>query len=219
MFNLAPDSDQNPFRRRRIADLKSVIAMVRAEQPTCRILDIGGTRDFWHTWRNEIPWDGVSVECVNIDETHASKSGYDRVRFLKGDARDMGWAADGSFDIVFSNSVIEHVGGWHDMLRMAGEVRRLARRYLVQTPYFWFPIEPHMRVPFIHWLPEQISYRVVMARKLGFFEKQDTVLGAMNVVQDSRLLDIGQMRALFPDATIRKERILGLVKSVMAVRT
>ncbi len=218
MFNLAPDSNQNPFRRRRIADLNAAIEAVLTERPTCRIIDIGGTRDFWHTWRNDIRSDGVSVVCVNNDERHASSSGYDRVGFIKGDARDLDWAADEAFDIAFSNSVIEHVGSWADMQRMAGEVRRVARCYLVQTPNFWFPIEPHMRAPFIHWLPEQVGYRIAMARKLGFFERQSTVAGAMDVIQDSRLLDVGQMRALFPDAAIRKERFLGVVKSIMAVR-
>ncbi len=218
MLDLAPDSNANPFRRRRVAALNAVIATVLARQPTCRVIDIGGTRDFWFTWRDAIPSDRVSIECVNPDETHASSSGYDRIRFTKGDGRDLHWAADLAFDIAFSNSVIEHVGTWADMQRMAGEIRRVAPRYLVQTPNFWFPIEPHLRAPLIHWLPEQIAYRLVMRRKLGFFERQATVSGAMQVVQDSRLLDIGQMRALFPDGDIRKERFLGLVKSIMAVR-
>ena len=96
--------------------------------------------------------------------------------------------------------MIEHVGGWSDMLRMANEVRRVAHRYAVQTPYFWFPIEPHMRSPLMHWLPESISYRIVMSRKCGFYDKQDSVLGAMSVIRDAHLLDVGQMQALFPDA-------------------
>ena len=218
MFSLAPDSDQNPFRRRRVAELNATIASVVAEKGSCRVIDIGGTRDFWFTWRNQIMSEGVSVDCVNTDESHGSSSGYDRVKFVKGDGRDLAWAADRSFDIAFCNSVIEHAGLWADMLLMAGEVRRVAVRYIVQTPYYWFPIEPHLRAPLVHWLPEPIGYRIAMACKLGFFDRQATVSGAMQVVQDSRLLDIGQMKALFPDATIRKERFMGLVKSVIAVR-
>ena len=75
-----------------------------------------------------------------------------------------------------------------------------------------------MRSPLMHWLPQSLAYRIVMARKCGFYDKQDTVLGAMTVIQDAHLLDIGQMKALFPDATISKERFLGLVKSLTAVR-
>ena len=218
MLNFRPDSPENPFRRRRIAELNTLIAAVHARKPTCRIIDIGGTRDFWFTWRNHVKLDGVEIDCVNMDETHASASGYDAITLKKGDARNLDWAGDGAYDIAFSNSVIEHVGTFRDMRRMAAEVRRVAVRYIVQTPYYWFPIEPHMRAPMVHWLPESVIYRLSMLTRLGFYERQRTVLGAMGVVQDARLLDVGQMRALFPDAVIEKERVLGLVKSITAVR-
>jgi hypothetical protein len=114
--------------------------------------------------------------------------------------------------------VIEHVGLWHDMERMASEVRRVAPRYLVQTPYFWFPVEPHARTPLIHWLPESWKYRIVMRRKCGFWERQDSVAGAVRTVQSAIMLDILQMRALFPDAELHKERFCGLIKSLVAVK-
>ena len=218
MMNLAPTSTDNPFRRRRVETLNAMIADVKARQTGCTVIDFGGTRNFWHTWREHIQLDGVQVDCVNMDETHASDSGYDKINFIKGDARALPQIADKSYDIAFSNSVIEHVGGWSDMVRMAGEVRRVAHRYAVQTPYYWFPIEPHMRTPLMHWLPVSVSYRIVMMRKCGFYDRQDTVMGAMEVIQDARLLDIGQMKALFPDAEISKERFLGLVKSITAIR-
>ena len=195
-----------------------MIARVKAAKGSCRLIDFGGTRNFWHTWREHIQLDDVQVDCVNMDEHHASDSGYDRINFIKGDARALDNVADRSYDIAFSNSVIEHVGGWSDMLSMANEVRRVADRYVIQTPYFWFPIEPHMRSPLMHWLPESISYRIVMARKCGFYDKQATVLGAMTVIRDAHLLDIGQMTALFPDAIIERERFFGLVKSLTAIR-
>jgi hypothetical protein len=138
-------------------------------------------------------------------------------RELIGDARDLD-VLDGSYDLVHSNSLLEHVGSWDDMRAVAATVRRVAPAYFIQTPYFWFPVEPHYRTPFIHWLPGSWQYRLVMARRLGFMRKAATISDAMATVDGIRLLDARQMGELFPDAEIRHERLLGLTKSLVAVR-
>jgi hypothetical protein len=125
---------------------------------------------------------------------------------------------DESFDIAHSNSVIEHVGDWERVESFAITTRRLAPRYYVQTPYFWFPIEPHFSALFFHWLPEVTRARRVMKRDLGFNPRATTVAEAMRSVQSARLLDKAMMRALFPDARLEEERVLGLTKSLIAVR-
>jgi len=55
---------------------------------------------------------------------------------------------DGEFDLVFSNSVIEHVGDFERMRQFVHEARRVAKSYWIQTPSKWFPIEPHCGMPF-----------------------------------------------------------------------
>jgi hypothetical protein len=127
--------------------------------------------------------------------------------------------ADNSFDVIHSNSVIEHVGQWSGMMSMASEIRRIAPNYFVQTPYYWFPIEPHARTPFLHWLAESLKFRIVMAHKCGpFWLKALNVDEAMRTIQSSSLLDRRMFSALFPDATIISERVFGMTKSLMAVR-
>jgi hypothetical protein len=114
--------------------------------------------------------------------------------------------------------VIEHVGQWEQMRAMANEVRRVAGGYLVQTPYFWFPVEPHARTPLLHWVPESLAYRVVMKRQCGYWSKRKTVDSAVRAVQSAKLLDRAQMRSLFPDAEVKSERFAGLTKSLIAIR-
>jgi hypothetical protein len=124
----------------------------------------------------------------------------------------------GQFDFAHSNSLIEHVGRWTDMKQCADEIRRVGKSYYVQTPYFWFPLEPHFRVPFFHWLPEQVRARLVMNFKVGYYNRAQSLDQALQDVQSACLLDRAQMQALFPDADVSFERAAGLPKSLMAIR-
>ena len=141
-----------------------------------------------------------------------------RFASMAGDARDLAWYADMSFDLVNSNSVIEHVGSWRDMEAMANEVRRLAPSYFVQTPYFWFPVEPHNSTLFFHWMPEFTRVSLLMRRSRGRWGKAPDVDTAMRQIQSAALLDFRMLATLFPDATIHRERIFGLTKSLVAIR-
>jgi hypothetical protein len=126
--------------------------------------------------------------------------------------------SDNSFDLVHSNSVVEHVGDWARMKAFAKEVRRLAPRYFVQTPNFWFPIEPHFMCPFFHWLPEPTRVRLLLRAGLGHYRRAGSVDSAVTAVQGARLLNRRMMASLFPDAAIVTERVALLPKSLMAIR-
>lgn len=219
MIDVRPNSKGNAFRAARVARLRGLIDKTLESKPQCRVLDIGGTYNFWHVWRDEIDWSRTEVVCVNLDPAHAEE-GKDgtRISMMQGNACNLTGIGDNAFDVVFSNSVIEHVGQWRNMVDMANEVKRVAPRYLVQTPYFWFPVEPHARTPFLHWLPQSWAYRIVMARKCGFWSKAKTVSRAVTAVQSAQMIDFRQMRALFEDAEIARERFFGLTKSLIAVR-
>ncbi len=64
-----------------------------------------------------------------------------------------------SFDVVFSNAVIEHVGDRERQEALVREALRVGRRVFVTTPNRWFPIEVHTRLPFVHWLPDELAHR------------------------------------------------------------
>lgn len=142
-----------------------------------------------------------------------------RLRAEVGDARGLAYA-DHSFDLVHSNSVIEHVGSFADKCAFASEVRRLAPAYYVQTPYYWFPIDPHWpKMPLFHWMPLSWRWRLLCRFKLGFAGPHREVGHAMADLEATVLLDWAQMRSLFPDARLRPERLFGLPKSIIAERT
>lgn len=219
MFDVDPKSSGNQFRKRRIQLLRVLVDKVVSEKGKCQILDVGGTYSFWSTWKEHIDWSLTEVTCVNRDPSHLSDgSAEGLVKMVSGDACCLDWAADNSFDAVFSNSVIEHVGNWSRMRAMADEITRVAPRHLIQTPYFWFPIEPHSRTALLHWVPESWSYRMVMSRKRGFWPKADNVSDAVQLVQSAKMLDVGQMKELFPHSEILREKIFGVTKSLMAFK-
>jgi hypothetical protein len=205
--------------RFRAARAKHVLALIQAafeQRGECRIVDLGGRPEYWRMIdRSVLEGFKVSITVVNLEE----QALVDDPLFvqLTGDACALD-APDNAFDLAHSNSVVEHVGDWAQMERFAAETRRLAPRYYAQTPYFWFPIEPHFSAPFFHWLPEGVRARGLMRRDHGFMQRTDDLGLAMRAVQHARLLDKAMMRHLFPDARLVDEKVAGLTKSLMAIR-
>jgi hypothetical protein len=134
------------------------------------------------------------------------------------DARSLPGILDRTFDLCFSNSVIEHAGAPLDQAAMAGEMRRVARGYFIQTPYRHFPLEPHFLFPAWQYLPVRVRVALYQHLQLGWMGRQPDAALARTAVEQIRLLDRRAMRALFPDGNLREERVGPLVKSLIAVR-
>jgi hypothetical protein len=211
-----PKSLASRFRAARSQHIRDLIERVHAEKGACRILDLGGRPEYWSL----IPRDFLESRRVHVTTLNLeAQAGVDDPLFEQrtGDACATGFP-DLSFDICHSNSVVEHVGRFSDMMRFAAETRRVAPRYYVQTPYYWFPVEPHLSAPFIHWLPLPLRAKIMLKRGVGFEARLTNIAEAMAAVEDGSLLDRAQMRHLFPDARLVEEKVLGLTKSLMAVR-
>jgi SAM-dependent methyltransferase len=204
----------NRFRRQRLARFLKLVDKICAEKGACRILDVGGSMEYWRALRTESLGPRTSISLINLVGEKVEGSTFES---LVGDARDLPFV-DNAYDIVHSNSVIEHVGSWADMIRMANEIRRVASHYFVQTPCYWFPIEPHFRLPLMHWLPEPWRRSLVMNRAWGFIPQAHSLDEAMAILENIRLLDIRQYKCLFPDARIEIERVSLLPKSMIAIR-
>jgi hypothetical protein len=119
---------------------------------------------------------------------------------------------------VHSNSVIEHVGSYSRMVAFAQEVRRVGQAYYVQTPNFWFPVDPHNAVPLLHWLPGAVRLAMETRFNLGLARRTDFA-GAADRIDHRRMVSQPMMRALFPDARHAAERFaLIFKKSLIAYR-
>jgi hypothetical protein len=213
-----PRSLASRIRKRRLQPLVRLIEGCHAKHGPVRILDLGGTEVYWGLLpEGVLDASDVQVTLVNVPGAVPPPAG-GRFRFVEGDACDLRQFPDGAFDIVHSNSVIEHVGDWPRMVAFAREVRRLAPCYFVQTPNFWFPIEPHWMVPAFHWLPAPVRVQLFMHFDLGHARRTDNVGAAVLLVEHARLLDRRMFKFLFPDAQHITERLLGMAKSLVAVR-
>jgi SAM-dependent methyltransferase len=215
-----PRSLGSRLRKRRSVHIASLIERCFAQSGQCRILDIGGEAVYWKMFdEGYLCRHNVMITLVNPDHARiGSTSAPELFTVSVGDGCDLPYP-DNAFDVVHSNSVIEHVGDWKRMVAFAAETRRLAPCYYVQMPYFWFPFEPHFGLPFFHWLPEPMRISLMRQRSCGQFPRARDLGEAVEFVQDSRLLDRKQFAFLFPDADIVPERFLGIPKSLMAIRT
>jgi len=212
------------FRAGRDVQLKALVEQAVARRDghgPFRILDLGGRFDYWtRVGLDFLDRHDIEVTCVNYspEEMNANISASPRLTAVVGDACNMAQLQDNSYDMVHSNSVIEHVGLFHKMREFADETRRLAPAYYVQTPYFWFPIDPHFpRVPGFHWLPLSWRRKLIGRFRVGWSGPARDMDHAMRIVESSFLLDRSQFRALFPDARHRFEWLL-LPKSMIAER-
>jgi hypothetical protein len=178
-----------------------------------RILDVGGTNTFWEQ-RGWAGRDDVSITLVNLE---AEERLHENIHPTAGDATNLVDHADKTFDVAFSNSVIEHLYTFENQAAMAREMRRVADAYWVQTPNFWFPIEPHFLVPAWHWLPEDARVAILQRRGVGWAGRCPDPEQARSIVEQHRLMRRRELARLFPDARIVGERLGGVVKSWTAV--
>lgn len=208
--NTDPTSLATRMRRRRFAFFVSLLG--RVKRPV-RILDIGGTQEFWE----RMGGGGLGDVRVTLLNLIARPTGSPRFESVSGDARDLSEYPDASFDVAFSNSVIEHLGpDFADQRLMADEIRRVGKRYFVQTPNRHFPIEPHFLVPGFQFLPIRARTWALTHFNLGWYRKFGDVDAARREVESIALLTEHQLRRLFPGANIYRERFIGMTKSFVA---
>lgn len=192
------------FRMRRMHDFERRFHI----SSDTRILDVGGTPQLWALL-------DVRPKILMLNLTITQEDMPENIESVIGDGTNLPYE-DNSFDIVFSNSVIGHLGNYDNQQAFAKGIRRVGVSYHVQTPNRWFPVESHYLTPLIHYLPA--SWRPTLLRNFSVWGwiTRPTKTYCEEVVEEIRLLNMAEMKTLFPEANLVREKVLGLTKSITA---
>ena len=192
----------NRFRRKRFEQLFQIMGIT----DTTTILDVGG-----------LPYDWVAlkypghVHCVSLSGIREGQWGQGNITYTRQDATALPYP-DKSFELVYSNSLLEHVGRGNQT-KVSDEIRRIGNRYWVQVPHRNFPYEPHYRALFFYQMPVFVR-RLIAKHWTSLIKKPNYYLSEVDTIYP---LDYSEMQALFPEATILREKFLGMTKSLIAV--
>jgi hypothetical protein len=207
-----PDLGSSFSSRRRAVRFREFLRRF-PELPSMRVLDLGGTPSFWRA----APVRPAHVTTLNLDKYDPDESWLQHVVADACALESLNLCA-GGYDLVVSNSLIEHVGGYQRRRDFAEVVMAAAPAHWVQTPDRYFPIEPHYVAPGFQFLPLSARARLVSRWPLAH-ERVYTVSDAIAQVLTIELLSTTELQHLFPRSTIWHERFFGLSKSIVAMRT
>ena len=195
------------FRKRRFAK----ILRREPELLAKRILDVGGSVHFWQKVGVDLDRHDITILNIAADAQSTNLHGEVIESFITlYDGSTIPWP-DSHFEWVISNSVIEHVPP-SQRDRFSSEIQRVGMNYLVQTPAYIFPVEPHFVMPFLHWLPKRFGRRVARFGLWGLLSRKNQA--ATDAYFDEvNLLKLEEFRSLFPRAELITERFAGVPKS------
>ncbi|NJR50883.1 MAG: class I SAM-dependent methyltransferase [Leptolyngbyaceae cyanobacterium CSU_1_3] len=200
------------LRKRRFLLFRSLFSTVKMP---LKIVDIGGRKTIWEREGfcdyapEEVEILVTNIEACDLEEGQP----HSNIKTMVADATDMNQFGDEAFDIVYSNSVIEHLSTYENQSRMADEVQRLGKRYFLQTPNRNFPIEPHFLFPFFQFLPFDLRVWMLTHFPVGWCPKIADRQAAIDLLKTFRLMTKQELLILFPNATLYEEKFLGLTKS------
>lgn len=189
------------FRRRRMSEFYRLLDITSET----RVLDVGGTTFNWRLCSFS-----PKITYINLIIRERAEGNW-----VFGDGCHLPFP-DQSFDCLFSNSVIEHLGTYQNQAAFAAECRRVGKRYYIQTPNRGFPIELHLLTPFFHWLPRPLQRRMLRNFTVWGQITRPSHQACESFLAEICLLDKREFQTLFPDARIFQERVGGMVKSLIA---
>jgi SAM-dependent methyltransferase len=184
-------------------------------QPDALVLDVGVTSDQRFAESNYFeqmyPYPH-RITCVGTEDGSHLVTQYPGLTYRSVRPHEPLPFADGTFDIVFSNAVVEHVGAHADQARFLSEICRVGRAFFVTTPNRWFPFEHHTGLPLLHYLPAAAHRALLRHTRYRYWSDE----------QHLNILTARRLAGLFPrDAAVevRPVRLFGLPANLVAFGT
>lgn len=183
-------------------------------QPTenMKVLDVGVTGDREHAESNLFekfyPFPH-RITAVGVEDSRFLEDEYPGLQFVRVEPGQPYPFDDGEFDFVMSHAVVEHVGLEVDQRTFIEEIIRVGHTTCITTPNRFYPIELHVWLPFVHWLPRPLAQSVLRTLGYSFYGEPGNLT----------LLSKRSLRKLYPgdvDVTIKRFRFLGLVSNYLA---
>ena len=202
------DSLGNWFRNKRF---KFFFDKINLMDKPISILDLGGRVKFWEN-RSLSGNHNFLITIINLE---SEKSVYPNIETKVGNILELKSFKKNSFDIVFSNSVIEHLYNFQNQKKIASEILRIGKKHIIQTPNKYFFVEPHYIFPFFQYLPSKIQYKILTKTKLSRLRKWDKKF-ARQYLKEIRLLTLNELKEIFPGSKIYQEKFFGMSKSFTA---
>jgi len=110
---------------------------------------------------------------------------------------------DKSFEIGYSNAVIEHVGYKNAQILFVKEMSRVCDRFFLTTPNRLFPIETHTKYPFINYLPDNLFRKILSKTKKKYWATN------LWLLSENTLREILNEAGLDGKFRIHKQRFFG----------
>ena len=198
------------FRRRRMRRFVGILKI----QPGTRVLDLGGAPAIWE--HVSVPLEITllnlpgAVSPSELEILQSPSLSHHTFHVIEGDACNVEQFGDRSFNVVFSNSVIEHVGPPAKQAEFAHEVLRLGKSHWVQTPSKWFPIEAHSGMPFYWFYPGWLRAALMRSWRRRLPAWWADYIGT------TRVLSRRRMAELFPNGRTRTDYFFGFPKSYVS---
>jgi SAM-dependent methyltransferase len=181
--------------------------------PEVTILDIGVTSD--DSFRESNYFEQLypyphRITCVGTEDGSHLEARYPGLTYRRVQPGQPLPFVAASFDIVFSNAVIEHVGSRVAQAAFVRELCRVGKAFFITTPNRWFPVEHHSGLPLLHFLPASLYRSLLGGTRYRYWAREEH----LNMLTEAGLA------ALFPPdspAAIRRIRLAGLCSNLVAV--